>query len=85
MKSSGLVQVWITFFINPNQIRMAGIPVSDNPFYDNQKIDITHEKLFIPFGTYGMTVYFDSRVSTQKEITECTHIFMASDTEWDPQ
>ena len=44
--------------INQNQIRMAVIPVSDDPFYDNLKLVIAHEKVFVPFGTDGTTVFF---------------------------
>ena len=51
--------------INPNQIWMAGIPVSNDPFDENQNIGISHENMFIPFGTYGKTLYFYSRVPTQ--------------------
>ena len=55
--------------INPNQIKMAGMPVLDYPFDKNLKISIAHEKVFILFATDGMTVYFYSRVPTQRDIT----------------
>ena len=35
--------------INPNHIRMEGIPVSDDLFDENQNIGIDREKAFIPF------------------------------------
>ncbi len=70
--------------INPNQIRMTGTPVSDDPFDATRKLGIAHEKVFIPFSTDGTTVYFDTRVPTQREMTECTRIVMTGDTEWDP-
>ena len=66
--------------INPNYIHMAVITVSDCPFDEIQKIDIAHEKVFIHFVTDGTTVYLDSRIPTQREIIECTHIFMTGDT-----
>ena len=51
-------QTWILVFnevyhllINPNQIGMVGIPISDDTFEENQKLGIAHEKSFIPFGT----------------------------------
>ena len=66
--------------INPNQIWMAGILVSDDTFDDNQNLGITHEKLFIPFVNDATTLYFDSRVPTKREITECTHIVTTGDT-----
>ena len=71
--------------INPNYIFMAGISFLDDPFDDNQKIGIAHEKVFIHFITDGTAVYFDSRVPTQREITECTHIVTTGDKEWDPR
>ena len=68
------------FLIDPNHIRMAGIPVSDYPFDKNKNIGIFNEKLLIRFGTDGTTVYFDSRVPIKLEITECSHIVMMGDT-----
>ena len=65
--------------INPNQIRMAGIPVSDDPFEENKNIGINNENVFIPLSTYGKTVYFYLRVPIQHEITDCTHIVMTGD------
>ena len=70
--------------INPNQIRMTGIPVSDDPFDTTRKLGIAHDKLFIPFSTDGTAVYFDTRVPTHQEMAECTRIVMTGDTEWDP-
>ena len=68
--------------INPNQIQMVGIPVSDYPFDKNRKLGISDEKLFTPFSTYGMKVYCDSRVPNQHEIMECTHIYITGGMEW---
>jgi hypothetical protein len=70
--------------INPNQIRMMGTSVSDDPFDNTRKLGISHDKLFIPFSTDGTTVYFDTRVPTYQEMNECTRVVMTGDTEWDP-
>ena len=70
--------------INPNQMRMTGTSVSDDPFDSTRKFGINHEKLFIPFSTDGTCVYFDTRVPTEQERNECTRIVMTGDTEWDP-
>ena len=69
------------WLINPNQIWMMEMLVFDDPFDENQKIGIAHKKVFIPFKTDGTTLYFDSRVPKQRDITECTHIFMPGETE----
>ena len=70
--------------INPNQIRMTGTPVSDDPFDSTRRLGIAHPKVFIPFKTDGTAVYFDTRVPTHKEMAECTRIVMTGDSEWDP-
>ena len=64
---------------------MTGMPVSGGLFDENRKFGISHKKDFIPFKSYGTTVYFDSIVPTQREITEYTHSIMTVETEWGPQ
>ena len=64
---------------------MTVIPVSDDPFDENRNLGIDHKKVFIPFGTDEITVYFDSRVPTQHDIKGCTKIVMTNDMDWDPQ
>ena len=66
--------------ISPNQIKITVIPFSDDMFDDNLKLGITHKKVFIPFNTDGAKVYFYSRVPTQHEIMECTHIIITVET-----
>ena len=48
--------------VNPNQIRMTGTPVSDNPFDSTRALGINHEDAFIPFRTDGTSIYFDTRI-----------------------
>ena len=50
--------------VNPNQIRMTGTPVSDDPFDATRRLGIQHDDLFIPFETDGTTVYFQYHVPT---------------------
>ena len=61
------------------------MPVSNCPFDQNKNFDFSHKKVFIPFNTDVTTVYFDSRVTAQCDIMECTHIIMVRETEWYPQ
>ena len=70
--------------VNPNQIRMTGTPVSDDPFYSTRAIRIKHEDVFIPFRTDGTAIYFDTLVPTKEERAECSWLIMTGDTEWDP-
>jgi len=65
--------------VNPNQIRVTGFPVSDDPFDDTRGFGIQTPNLFIPFKTDGTTVYFDTEVPTEQEILECPHIVMTDD------
>jgi hypothetical protein len=46
--------------INPNQIRITGIPVNDNPFDLSKPFGIDHPEVHIPFATDGATVYLTS-------------------------
>ena len=65
--------------INKNQIKMTGMPVSDNPFDKIWNLGIAHKKVFITFNTDITTVYIESRVPIQRDITECTHIIMTDE------
>ena len=53
--------------LNPNQLRMNGIRVVDDPTVENG-FGIHTEQLYIPFRTHGTTVYFTSQPPSQKEI-----------------
>ena len=64
---------------------MMGMSVSYDPFDENRKLVISQEKVLITFKTEVTTVYFDSRVPMQREITECTHIIRTGEMEWDPR
>jgi hypothetical protein len=70
--------------INPNQIRVTGIPVCDDPFDRYRKLGIETDMVQIPFRTDGNTIYFVSRVPTQEELDDCPYITLTDDMEWDP-
>jgi hypothetical protein len=70
--------------INPNQIRVSGIPVCDDPFDRHRRMGIDTETAHIPFHTDGNTIYFVSRVPTQEELDDCPYITLTDDNEWDP-
>ena len=70
--------------INPNQIRIQGTPVSDDPFDDTHRLGINHNKQFVPFETDGTWVFFKTHVPTDSKVLHCTHILMTEDSEWDP-
>ncbi len=69
--------------INPNQFCAFGIDIQDNPFDTSQPLGINCDDTFIPFGTMGTIVYFESRVPMDWEIKHLPVIFL-SDEEWDP-
>jgi hypothetical protein len=54
--------------INPNQVRMTGISVNDDPFNEARPFGIDHSDVFIPFTTAGATIYFKSRTPTNEEL-----------------
>jgi hypothetical protein len=47
--------------INPNQIRVTGIPVCDDPYDQYRHLGIDLGEMYIPFQTEGNTIYFNSR------------------------
>jgi hypothetical protein len=72
--------------INPNQIRITGIPVNDDPFDMSRPFGIGHPGAYIPFSTEGATIYFRSRTPTNEELDHYKYrqIELTDDTEWDP-
>jgi hypothetical protein len=69
--------------VNPNQIRVTGIPVCDDPFDRHRKLGIDTETVHIPFHTNGNTIYFVSRVATQDKLVYCPYVTLTKDNEWD--
>ena len=70
--------------INPNQIRVTGIPLSDNPFDKTKELGIESDQCLIPFNCDGTTIFFNTQVPTNEEIECCEHITMTEETEWNP-
>ena len=70
--------------INPNQIRLHGIPVGDDPTDPNRKFGIEAKGLFIPWETDGTTIYFESHAPSDDEWQNCKRIIMTSENEWIP-
>ena len=71
--------------LNPNQIRMHGIPLWDNVFDPNHpEIGLDLGDLFIPFKTKGTKLLFSTRAPTEKELQECPHIHLTSRVPWEP-
>jgi hypothetical protein len=70
--------------INPNQIRVTGIPVFDNPYDQHQHLGIDLGNVHIPFQTEGSMIYFSSRVPTKEELDNCQYLMLTDDEDWDP-
>ena len=45
--------------INPNQMRVTGLQVSDDPFDTNRPFGIVGDDFYIPFKTKGTAIYFE--------------------------
>jgi hypothetical protein len=67
--------------IHPNQIRVYGIPVYDNPFSQSQ-FGINCNDDFIPFNITGTIVYFEYRVPRDWETCNLP-IIMLTGEDWD--
>jgi hypothetical protein len=70
--------------INPNRIRITGIPVCDDPYDRHRSLGIDLGDFIIPFLTEGNTIYFDSRVPTMEELENFQYITLTDDDDWDP-
>ena len=71
--------------INPNQVRVHGVDLWDNPFDRNHNLEIdTGDGLVIPLRFHGTKLRFQSRVPTSSELNNCSHISMTSQREWNP-
>ena len=70
--------------INPNQIRHAGLVVSDDPTDKTRDFGIVGDHCYIPFEMSGTTVLFKSRVPTQWEMENCRMVVLTLDVPWNP-
>lgn len=72
--------------INPNQLRMHGLKVTDDPTVTHG-FGIHTDSLFIPFETKGTVIYFQSEAPSQAEIEDLrlSHITLTDDEPWDPK
>jgi hypothetical protein len=69
--------------INPNQIRVTGIPVCDDPYDQYRYLGIDMGDIHIPFQADGSTIYFNSRVPTKEELETCPYLTLTDDEDWD--
>ena len=70
---------------NPNQLRMYGVQVWDNPFDQERPFSIqANDDASIPLESKGTKIYFTSRVPTSEELNSCPKIHMTSDHPWNP-
>ena len=71
--------------INPNQLRLNGVDLWDNPFDPSHQLEIDPGLGFsIPLQFHGTKLRFKSRIPTIREIASCTHVNMTSRREWNP-
>ena len=70
---------------NPNQLRMYGVQVWDNPFDQEGPFSIqASDVVEIPLNTKGTKIFFNSRTPTENELRSCPKIHMTSDRPWNP-
>lgn len=70
--------------INPNQVRMSGTLVRDDPTLEGaEAFGLITEKLFVPFQTTGATIFFSTYAPTFEEVEECMTQTIGPN-HWDP-
>jgi hypothetical protein len=73
--------------IKPNQLRMFGIDLCDDPFDQHRALRLIDPEtgIIVPFETQGTNIFFETRCPTQQEeLDTCQHTILSSDTPWDP-
>jgi len=71
--------------VNPNQMRLFGITVQDNPVCESPLYLTTEDGDFVlPSQMKGTNVMANTRTPTAQELHDCTHIILLSKHHWDP-
>ena len=72
--------------INPNQCRMHGIELCDDPFDPNRALSFVDPftETTVPMEFGHSVVYFKSRAPTMEEIRDLVQVEMTSEERWDP-
>ena len=72
--------------INPNQCRVFGISLCDDPFDPYRKLSLYDpvSDFEIPLMMSGTICSFTSRAPRDNELQDCPHIILTSENQWDP-
>ena len=71
--------------VNPNQMRLFGIMVQDNPVCESPLYLTTEDGDFVlPLQMKGTNVMASTRTPTAQELHDCTHIVLSSEHPWHP-
>jgi hypothetical protein len=72
--------------INPNQCRVFGLSICDDPFDPHRDLTIYDPvtDTLIPMEMMGTVAYLTTRAPTWQEIRDCPHVIMTDNKEWDP-
>jgi len=66
--------------VNPNQMRLFGITVQDNPVCESPLYPTTEDGDFVlPLQMKGINVMANTRTPTAHELHDCTHIILSSE------
>ena len=70
--------------VNPNQMRLFGITVQDNPVCESPLYLTMEDSDFVlPLQMKGTNVMANTRTPTAQELHDCTHIVLSSEHPWD--
>jgi hypothetical protein len=72
--------------INPNQLRMFGVDLCDDPFDKHCALRLINSNsgITVPFETHGTNISFKTCCPIQEELDICQHITLLSDAPWNP-
>ena len=72
-----------TSLINPHQLRDHGIGVCDDPWDPYRPLGIEADQGFIPFSSYGTTLFFESRSPSPWELENLPTVLLTAP-RWNP-
>ena len=71
--------------VNPIQLCHNGVEVQDNPYsLSEMRIASESNDVIIPHTASGTTTHFPSRTPTDRELQTCRHVYLTSQSEWNP-
>jgi Reverse transcriptase (RNA-dependent DNA polymerase) len=73
--------------LNPNQARITGVQICDDPFDPHRSLGIFDPvtDISVPLDMFGSFAGVETRLPSPQEVNECRKLPLSSNQQWDPQ